>query len=136
MDLDVARAFLRDHSRSVLATRRSDGSPQLSPVAHAIDDRGQVVISSREGAFKVRNLRRDGRASLCVVSDAWYGEWVQVDGAATIVSLPDALEPLVDYYRRLRGDHPDWDEYRQAMVTERRCVIRLAIERAGPDRRG
>ena len=136
MDLDVARAFLRDHSRSVLATRRSDGSPQLSPVAHAIDDEGRVVISSREGAYKVRNLRRDGRASLCVVSDTWYGEWVQVDATATIVSLPDALEPLVDYYRRLQGDHPDWDEYRAAMVSEQRCVIRLAIERAGPDRRG
>jgi PPOX class probable F420-dependent enzyme len=136
MDLDVARAFLHDHSRSVLATRRGNGSPQLSPVAHAIDDQGRVVVSSREGAYKVRNLRRDGRASLCVVSDTWYGEWVQVDGMATIVSLPDALEPLVDYYRRLRGDHPDWDEYRAAMVSEQRCVILLAIERAGPDRRG
>jgi PPOX class probable F420-dependent enzyme len=136
MDLDVARAFLRDHSRSVLATRRGDGSPQLSPVAHAIDDEGRVVISSREGAYKVRNLRRDGRASLCVISDTWYGEWVQIDATATIVSLPDALEPLVDYYRRLRGDHPDWDEYRAAMVSEHRCVILLAIERAGPDRRG
>lgn len=136
MDHDGARAFLRTHSRSVLATRRGDGSPQLSPVAHAVDDEGRVIISSREGAYKVRNLRRDPKASLCALSDGWYGEWVQVDGTATIVSLPDALGPLVDYYRRIRGEHPDWDEYRAAMVSENRCVIQLAIERAGPDRRG
>ncbi|MGH9123290.1 MAG: PPOX class F420-dependent oxidoreductase [Acidimicrobiales bacterium] len=136
MDLDAARSFLSQHSRSVLATRRQDGSPQMSPVAHAVDDGGRVVISSRETAYKVRNLRRDTRASLCVVPDAWYGEWIQVDGTAEIVSLPDAMELLVDYYRRLRGDHPDWDDYREAMRRERRCVIRVSLERAGPDRRG
>ncbi len=136
MDLDVARAFLRDHSRSVLASHRRDGGPQLSPVAHTVDDEGRVLISSRETAYKVRNLRRDPRASLCAVPDGWYGEWAQVDGTATIISLPDALDVLVDYYRRLRGDHPDWDEYREAMAREQRCIIRLAIERAGPDRRG
>jgi PPOX class probable F420-dependent enzyme len=136
MDLDDARAFLRDHSRSVLATHRRDGRPQLSPVAHAVDDDGTVLISSRETAFKVRNLRRDPHASLCVLSDAWYGEWVQVDGTAAIVSLPEAMELLVEYYRRLRGEHPDWDEYRAAMASDRRCMIRITIERAGPDRRG
>lgn len=136
MDLDAARAFLRGHSRSVLATQRRDGRPQLSPVAHGVDDDGTVLISSREPAFKVRNLRRDPHASLCVLSDAWYGEWVQVDGTAAIVSLPDAMELLVDYYRRLRGDHPDWDEYRAAMANDRRCMIRITLERAGPDRHG
>ncbi len=136
MDLDVARAFLRDHSRSILATRRRDGNPQLSPVTHAVGDDGRIMISSRETAYKVRNLRRDPRASLCVVSDNWYGEWIQVDGSASIVSLPDAMDLLVDYYRRLRGDHPDWEEYRQAMVSEQRCMILMTIDRAGPDRRG
>ncbi len=136
MDLDVARAFLRDHSRSILATRRRDGNPQLSPVTHAVGDDGRIMISSRETAYKVRNLRRDPRASLCVVSDNWYGEWTQVDGSASIVALPDAMDLLVDYYRRLRGDHPDWEEYRQAMVSEQRCMILMTIDLAGPDRRG
>jgi PPOX class probable F420-dependent enzyme len=136
MDLDAARTFLRENSRSILATHRQDGHPQMSPVAHAVDDEGRVLISSRETAFKVRNLRRDPRASLCAVSESWYGEWVQVDGSATIISLPDAMDLLIDYYRRLRGEHPDWDEYRQAMGREHRCVIQIAIDRAGPDRRG
>lgn len=136
MELDAARDFLQDHARSVLATRRHDGSPQMSPVTHAVDGQGRVIISSRETAYKVRNLRRDPRASLCVVSDGWYGEWIQVDGTTTIISLPDAMDILVDYYRRLRGEHPDWDEYREAMLREKRCIVQLTIERAGPDRQG
>jgi PPOX class probable F420-dependent enzyme len=136
MDLDAARTFLRQHGRSVLATHRRDDTPQLSPVTHAVDDNGHVIISSRETAYKVRNLRRDPRASLCAVADGWYGEWIQVDGTASVVSLPDAMDLLVDYYRRLRGEHPDWDEYREAMAREQRCVIRITIDRAGPDRRG
>jgi PPOX class probable F420-dependent enzyme len=136
MDIEAAQAFLRDHSRSVLATRRRSGAPQMSPVTHAVDDDGLVMISSRETAYKVRNLRRDPHASLCVVSDGWYGEWIQVDGTAAIISLPAAMDLLVDYYRRLRGEHPDWAEYRDAMAHEQRCMIHVTIERAGPDRRG
>jgi PPOX class probable F420-dependent enzyme len=136
MELEAARSFLRDHSRSILATRRRNGGTQMSPVTHAVDDEGRVIISSRETAYKVHNLRRDPHASLCVVSDGWYGEWIQVDGSAAIVALPEAMDILVDYYRRLRGDHPDWDDYRAAMVREQRCIVQLTIERAGPDRRG
>jgi PPOX class probable F420-dependent enzyme len=136
MDLDAARDFLRTHHRSVLATTRRDGRPQLSPVTHAVGDDGRVLLSSREPAYKVRNARRNPAVSLLVISDSWYGEWVQVDGTADIVSLPDAMELLVDYYRRAAGEHPDWDEYRRAMVDELRCVIRITLERAGPDRRG
>jgi PPOX class probable F420-dependent enzyme len=136
MDLDQARAFLRQHPRSVLATTRKDGRPHLSPVVHAVDDQGQVMISSREGAYKVRNLRRDPRASLCALSDAFVGEWIQVDGTAEIISLPAAMDLLVDYYRRLSGDHPDWDDYRAAMERDARVIIRIQLERAGPDRAG
>lgn len=136
MDIDKARAFLRANHRAVLATRREDGRPQMSPVGAGLDDEGYVVISSRETAFKVKNLLRDPHASVCVFTDGFFGEWVQVDGQATIVHLPEAMEPLVDLYRSMAGEHPDWDEYRTAMERERRVVIRIAVTDAGPDRAG
>ncbi len=136
MDVDEARGFLREHHRAVLATFRSDGRPQLSPVTVGVDEEGWAVISSREAAYKVRNLRRDPRASLCVMDDSFFGPWAQVDGTATVVSLPEAMEPLVDYYRRISGEHPDWDDYRRAMEQQRRVIIRIDIERAGPNRMG
>jgi PPOX class probable F420-dependent enzyme len=136
VDLTAAREFLRSHHRSVLATTRGDGRPQMSPVVHAVDDAGHVLISSREPAYKVRNVRRDPRVSLLAISDGFFGEWVQADGTAEVVPLPAAMDLLVDYYRRVSGEHPDWDDYRRAMVEEQRCVIRMSIERAGPDRRG
>jgi PPOX class probable F420-dependent enzyme len=133
MDVEKARDFVREHSNTVLATVRGDGRPQLSPVNTAIDDDGFAVISSRETAVKVKNIRRDPRVSLCVISESFYGPWVQVDGTAEIVSLPDAMEGLVDYYRRLSGEHPDWDDYRAAMQREQRVLVKVTIERAGPD---
>ena len=136
MEIEQARAFVRGNSNTVLATFRRDGRPQLSPVNTAIDDDGFAVISSRETAVKVKNLRRDPRASLCVLSDGFYGQWAQLDGTAEIVSLPDAMEGLVDYYRRLSGEHPDWDDYRAAMVRDQRVIVRITPERAGPDRTG
>src|ERR1700682_2774829 len=136
MELSAARDFLRSHRQSILATARLDGGPQNAPGVHAGDDGGRLLISSRETAYKVRNARRAPAVSLVAVSDGFFGEWIQVDGTAEIVSLPDAMDLLVDYYRRLSGEHPDWDEYRQAMVTDRRCIIRVTIARAGPDRQG
>lgn len=136
MELDQARQFLESHHRAVIATFRADGRPQMSPVAAAVDSKGRAIVSSRETAYKVRHLRRDPRVALCVVNDQWWGEWIQVEGVATVVSLPDAMEPLVDYYRRVAGEHPDWDDYRQAMARERRVLIRIDLERGGPDRSG
>jgi PPOX class probable F420-dependent enzyme len=136
MDVDEARAFLASSSHTVLATMRKDGTPQLSPVDAGVDEEGLVVISSRETAYKVKNLRRDPRAWLCVLSKEFYGPWVQLEGTVEIQSLPDALEPLVDYYRRLAGEHPDWDEYREAMVRDQRCLLKLTVTKAGPDRQG
>lgn len=124
--------FLRDQHRGALATFRRDGRPQLSLVTVAVDAGERVIISTRERSAKVKNLRRDPRASVIVFTEGFYGDWVQLDGTAEIVSLPDAMELLVDYYRRAAGEHPDWDEYRQAMRDEGRCVIRFAIEHAGP----
>ncbi len=136
MDLDEAREVIRNQHHAVLATYRRDGSPQLSPVTATVDAEGYVVISSRRPAYKVRNLRRDPRAYLCVFPDGFYGRWVQVDGRVNVIDLPDAMEPLVDYYRRVAGEHPDWDDYRAAMVRDQRVLLRLGIERAGPDKSG
>ena len=133
MDADEAREFLRRHHRAVLTTFRGDGMPQLSPVSATVDTAGRVVISTRETAVKARNLRRDPRISLCAFTDGFFGPWVQVEGRAEIVSLPDAMEPLVDYYRSVAGEHPDWADYRAAMQREQRVVVRFDIERAGPN---
>jgi PPOX class probable F420-dependent enzyme len=130
MDAEGARTFLVEQHRAVMATYRSDGRPQMSPVGAGVDAEGRVIVSSSEGTAKVRNLRRDPRVSLCVLHGSFYGPWLQVDGRATVVPLPEAMEPLVDYYRRLSGEHPDWDDYRRAMERERRVLIRIAIERA------
>jgi PPOX class probable F420-dependent enzyme len=136
MDVTEALEFLRAHPRAVLATTRRDGRPQMSPIVAAVDDSGTIIVSSRETAVKVKNLRRDPRASLCVVNDGFFGEWVQIDGAATVVSLPEAMEQLVAYYRSLSGEHPNWDEYRAAMTRDRRVVVRIDAERAGPNQSG
>jgi len=128
-----ARDFLRANHRAVLATVRGDGRPQLSPVTCGLDQAGRVIISTRETAVKTRNLRRNPLASLCVFTDAFFGRWVQVEGSAEVVSLPEAMEFLIEYYRLVSGEHPDWDDYRDAMVRDRRCLIRIEITRAGPD---
>jgi PPOX class probable F420-dependent enzyme len=101
-----------------------------------VDPDGMVVISSRETAMKTKNLRRDPRATLCVMNDEFYGPWVVIDGRAAVVSLPEAMEGLVDYYRRVAGEHPDWDDYRGAMERDQRVLIRVHVDRAGPDRSG
>ena len=132
MTPDDARAFLRDHHQAVLATTRADGRPQLSPVLAVVDEAGRVVVSTRDRSVKVRNLRRDPHVSLCVLSESFYGGWVQVEGTAEIVELPEAMDLLVDYYRRASGEHPDWDDYRAAMQAEGRVVVRFAVARAGP----
>jgi PPOX class probable F420-dependent enzyme len=136
MDLEKAREFIAKNHRAVLVTRRRNGELQTSPVTVGVDEEGRVEISSRETAFKTKNLRRNPEATLCVFPDRFYGEWVQIEGKAEIVSLPEAMEPLVDYYRRIAGEHPDWDDYRAAMEKQKRVLIRIEIERAGPDHRG
>jgi PPOX class probable F420-dependent enzyme len=137
MNLDEAVEVLRTQHHAVLATWRSDGTPQLSPVTVGVDSAGYPVISSRQTAYKVRNLRRNPRAYLCVFPDTFYGgRWVQLDGTVQVIDLPEAMEPLVEYYRLSAGEHPDWDDYRAAMVRDRRVLLRVTITRAGPDRAG
>ncbi|MGH3963210.1 MAG: PPOX class F420-dependent oxidoreductase [Pseudonocardiaceae bacterium] len=136
MDLDEARAVVAEQHHVVLATLRGDGTPQMSPVAATVDGQGRVVVSTRKTAFKVRNLRRDPRAWLCVLSDGFFGRWIQVGGRVRIVELPEAMEPLVDCYRSISGEHPDWDDYRAAMQREQRVLLQIELTSAGPDREG
>jgi PPOX class probable F420-dependent enzyme len=132
---DVLR-FVRTNHRAVLATRRRDGGAQLSPVSVGVDDDGTLIVSTRETAVKTANLRRHPYAALCLLNDGFFGAWLQAEGAVTIVSLPEAMEGLVRYYRGISGEHPDWDDYRAAMVRDQRVLLRLRIERVGPGRSG
>jgi PPOX class probable F420-dependent enzyme len=132
MNIQQAREFLETNHRAILATTRRDGRAQLSPVTVAVDAEGRAIISTRDTAIKARNLRRDPYASLALINDGFYGDWAQIEGPAEIVEQPEALDLLDDYYRRASGEHPDWAEYREAMIRDRRVLLRITIERAGP----
>jgi PPOX class probable F420-dependent enzyme len=132
VDRDGLLEFLRPRHRALIITSRADGSPQVSPVTCGVDEQGRVVISTYPERAKARNARRTPQVSLCVLSDEWNGPWVQADGTAEVLDLPEALEPLVDYFRSISGEHPDWDEYREAMQRQGKSLIRISIERWGP----
>ncbi len=137
MEISQAQKFLIIHHRGVLVTRKRDGSLQMSPVSPAVDEQGRVIISSRETAYKTKNIRRDSRVSLCEFTDAFHGSsWIQINGNAEVLSLPEAMEPLVSWNRRVKGEHSNWSEYRETMKLQRRVLIRITIESAGPDRKG
>lgn len=136
MEIDLALEHFRHNHRAVLATRRRDGRPQLSPVLQAVTDDGRIVVSTRAVAMKARNARRDPEVSICAINDGFFGPWVQVDGTATIIELPQAMPVLRSYYLQISGEHPDWDEYERAMVAEGRVVIAIAPVSAGPDAAG
>ena len=133
MNHDEARQFLAEHHHAVMQTYRRDATAQLSPVVVTTDPDGRAIVSTRETAVKVSNLANDPRTSLCVFTAAFYGPWIRIDGRAELVHLPEAMEPLIDYYRRINGEHPDWDAYRTAMEDERRVLVRIGIESVGPD---
>ncbi len=124
--------FLRPRHQAILMTTRRDGRPQSSPNTCGVDDEGRIVISTYPERAKVHNIRRDPRVSVCVLSPDFGGPWVQVDGTAEVLDLPEAVEPLVEYFRVISGEHPDWDEYRQAMRDQGKSLIRITIESWGP----
>jgi PPOX class probable F420-dependent enzyme len=132
VDRDDLLEFLRPRHRVVLMTTRADGRPQSSPVSAGVDGQGRLVISTYPERAKVTNIRRDPRVSACVLSDDWDGPWVHLDGTAEVLDLPDALEPLVEYFRSISGEHPDWDDYRAAMVRQGKSLIRVTIDAWGP----
>ncbi|MEH0927609.1 PPOX class F420-dependent oxidoreductase [Micromonospora sp. CPCC 205558] len=132
VDRDGLLDFLRPRHRVLLMTTRADGRPQSSPVSAGVDGQGRLVVSTYPERAKVTNLRRDPRVSACVLSDDWNGPWVQIDGTAEVLDLPEALEPLVEYFRSISGEHPDWDDYRAAMVRQGKSLIRVTIDAWGP----
>lgn len=132
VDADQLAEFIRPRHRAVLITLRSTGLPQSSPVTCGLDDQGRVVVSTYPERAKARNVRRDPRVSVCVLSDDFNGPWVHVDGTAELIELPDAVEPLVDYFRCISGEHPDFDEYREAMVQQGKALIRITPTAWGP----
>ncbi|MET8123003.1 PPOX class F420-dependent oxidoreductase [Micromonospora sp. NPDC005189] len=132
VDRDSLLDFLRPRHRVLLMTTRADGRPQSSPVSAGIDGQGRLVVSTYPERAKVTNIRRDPRVSACVLSDDWNGPWVQIDGTAEVLDLPEAVEPLVEYFRSISGEHPDWDDYRAAMVRQGKSLIRVTIDAWGP----
>ncbi|MEV8552470.1 PPOX class F420-dependent oxidoreductase [Streptomyces glaucescens] len=132
VSLDGLLDFVRPRHRALLLTRRADGSPQASPLTCGVDDSGRIVISTYPERAKTRNAKRDARVSVVVLSDDWNGPWVQIDGTAEVIDAPESVEPLVEYYRNVAGEHPDWDEYREAMVRQGKSIIRITPERWGP----
>jgi PPOX class probable F420-dependent enzyme len=130
--LDELLEFVRPRHRAILLTRREDGSPQGSPLTCGVDDSGRIVVSTYPERAKTRNARRDPRVSVIVLSDEWNGPWVQVDGTAEVLDVPEAVEPLVEYFRNISGEHPDWAEYREAMVRQGKSLIRITPQTWGP----
>jgi PPOX class probable F420-dependent enzyme len=128
--------FIRPRHRAILSTQRGDGSPQMSPITMGVDPDGDILVASYPERAKVQNLRLRDQAAVCVLSDDFGGEWVQLSGTATVVDLPEAMEGLVTYFRSISGEHPDWDEYRQAMIDQGKVLIRVAVERWGPISKG
>jgi PPOX class probable F420-dependent enzyme len=124
--------FVRPRHHAFLITARADGRPQGSPVTCGVDDAGRVVISTYPDRAKTRNAKRDPEVSVIVVSDDWNGPWVQIDGTAEVIDTPESVEPLVEYFRNISGEHPDWDEYREAMLKQGKSIIRVTPERWGP----
>ena len=131
-DLAGLLDFVRPRHQMVITTWRADGGIQSSPVAGGVDAAGRIVIATYPERAKAHNVRRAGKASVLVLSDDFGGAWVQVDGAAEVLDLPDAIEPLVEYFRSIAGEHPDWDDYRHAMVVQGKCLLRVTPERWSP----
>jgi PPOX class probable F420-dependent enzyme len=132
VDREQLLEFVRTRHKGTLVTTRRDGRPQMSPVACGVDEQGRVVVSTYPERAKAVNARRDPRVSILIHSDDWDDPYVQVDGTAEVLDLPEALEPLVDYFLCIAGEHPDWDEYRAAMREQDKSLIRITIERWGP----
>lgn len=132
VDIEGLLDFVRPRHQWILATVRTDGRPQMSPVTGGVNSEGRLVVSTYPSRDKVHNIRRNPQVTVCVMSDHFGGAWVQVDGSANAIDLPEAMEGLIDYFRAISGEHSDWDEYRAAMERQGKCLIVIEPERWGP----
>lgn len=132
VSIDELLDFVRPRHRAILVTARADGGPQGSPLTCGVDGDGRIVVSTYPERAKTRNAKRNAKVSVIVLSDEWNGPWVQIDGTAEVIDSPESVEPLVEYFRNISGEHPDWDEYREAMVKQGKSIIRITPERWGP----
>ena len=129
---DELLEFIRPRHHAIVMTTRKDGRPQASPVTCGVDEAGRIVIATYPERAKTANARRDPRVSVMFLSDDFGGAWVQVDGTAEVLDVPEAVEPLVEYFRSISGEHPNWDEYREAMVKQGKSLLRITPERWSP----
>ncbi len=137
MEIADAQKFLRDNHHGVLVTRKKDSSLQMTLVSPVIDDEGKVIITSRESTYKVKNIKRNPQISLLVYGDQFNGSnYIQIDGRAEIIPLPQAMDIVLDWHRQIRGVPANWDEIREKTKTERRIAMRVTIERVGPQNKG
>ena len=132
VDLDTLHRFVAERHHATLVTVKKSGGLPISPVTCGLDAQGRIVVSTYPHRAKTVNIRRSSAVTLCIHSDDWNGPYVQIDGTAEVIDLPDSVEPLVDYYRAIAGEHPDWDEYREAMVRQGKSIIRVSIDTWGP----
>ncbi|WP_326775024.1 PPOX class F420-dependent oxidoreductase [Streptomyces sp. NBC_01445] len=132
VSLDELLDFVRPRHRALLLTARADGTPQASPLTCGVDDSGRIVVSTYPERAKTRNAKRNPQVSVVILSDDWNGPWVQIDGTAEVIDPPESVEPLVEYFRNISGEHPDWDEYRAAMLKQGKSIIRITPQRWGP----
>ena len=137
MEIADAQKFLAVNHRGCLVARKRDGWPQMTLVSPAIDAQGRVILTTRGTTYKVKNIRRDPRVSLLVFGDQFHGsKYVQIHGTAEVIALPEAMDLLIHWHRQTKGEHPNWDDYREKMREERRVILRINIEKVGPNRRG
>lgn len=133
MEIADAQKFLQENHRACIAVRQEDGWPQMTFVTPAIDSQGRIIVTSRRSTYKVKHLRRDPRVSMLIFGEQFSGsKFVQIHGTAEILEQPAAMDVLIDWYKRVRGEHKNWEEYKQRMADEKRVIIRVAIEKVGP----
>ena len=137
MDISEAKGFLKGKEHGVLVARKKDGSLQMTLVSPVIGANGDLIITSRETTYKVKNIKRNPQISLLVFGEKFNGSnYIQVDGKAEIIPQPQAMDIILDWHRQIRGEPENWDDIKKKTIAERRIAMRINIDKVGPQRRG
>ena len=133
MEISYAKGFLKNNHHGCLVTRKKDGSLQMTLVSPVLGADGNVIITARDTTYKVKNIKRNPQVSLLVYGDTFHGSnYIQIDGKAEVIPHPAAMDIVLDWHRKIRGEPASWDEIRQKTLAEGRIVIRVNIEKVGP----